>query len=189
MNWDDLNQLTQPSWINLSELSNLLLSSDNLYLSGWAGEADPLLEKAETFAEANDEGSCYHPPIVVGGLYLNGLAFVFWCDPDDGYRSYLTDVLVFPHQKFTTMFSPVPVQAVVAKDIEDFGENSALLHLMATDINQSVAQFGTDYSDSYYPTGIFYLDAQTLNEAIPLGLRRTLKNAVGDLGEHTVRKI
>ena len=60
MTWDELNQLTEPSWINLSELSDLLLSSDNLYLSGWAGEGDPLLAKAETLGEVNDEGSCFH---------------------------------------------------------------------------------------------------------------------------------
>lgn len=191
MNWDELNQLTEPSWINLSELSDLLLSSDNLYLSGWAGEGDPLLAKAETLGEVNDEGSCFHPPMVVGGLCLNDLAFVFWCDPDDGYRSYLTDALVFPHQKFATMFSPVPVQAVAAEEVQEWGDpqNPSLLNLIATDIQKSVAQWGTDYDDSYYPIGIFYLDTQTLNEAIPLALRRTLKNQVGDLGTNSLRKI
>lgn len=191
MTWDELNQLTEPSWISLTELFTLLLSSDNLYLSGWAAEGDPLLKKAAILSENNYENSYFDPPSVVGGLCLNNLAFVFWCDPDDGYRSYLTDVLVFPHQKFTTMFSPVPVQAVIAEDVEDFGDsqNTTLLNLMATDINKSVAQFGTDYSDDYYPTGIFYLDAETLDEAIPLAIHRTLKDVVGDLGLKSVRKI
>jgi len=190
MTWDELNQLTEPSWINLSELSSLLLSSDDVYLSGWASEGDPLLKKAQTLSEKSDN-PYFDPPSVVGGLCLNDLAFVFWCDPDDGYRSYLTDVLVFPSQQFATVFSPVPVQAVIAEDTEDFSksQNTSLLNLMATDINRSVAQFGTDYSDSYYPTGIFYLDAQTLDEAIPLAQHRVLSNMVGDFGVKSVRKI
>lgn len=190
MNWDYLQQLEEPSWINLSELLNILLSSDDVYLSGWASEGDPLLKKAETLSEKSDS-QYFEPPSVVGGLCLNNLAFVFWCDPDDGYRSYLTDVLVFPGQQFATVFSPVPVQVVASEEAQEWGDpqNPTLVNLIATDINKSVAQLGTDYDDSYYPTGIFYLNPQNLDEAVPLAQRRTLKNAVGDLGVLGVRKI
>lgn len=192
MNWNDLHNFNQPTWLERSELFALLIASENLLLSGWAKEGDPLIKKANELYEQQDQDtSFFEPPSVIGGLSLNGCSFVFWCDPDDGYRSYLSNILMIPNQKFATTFSPVPIQAVITEDAQQWGDptNPTLLSLMSTDINKIVAQVGTDYDDSYYPSCVFYLDTETLDEAMPLAIHRTLKNVVGGLGVNSVRKI
>lgn len=194
MNWNELKDLTEPTWINIDVLFKLMLSSDTMNLSGWASEGDPLFKTLETIVDQHVEKSYYEETSsLVGGVCINDVVIVFLHDPSDGYRSYLSQALVVPNKKLTTAFSPVPIRAVPV-DTQDWDkpqkpDESTLLNFVALDIDKSVLQMGTSYHDSYYPNSVLYLDAQVLDEAMPLAMHRTLSTVVGNSGSKSARKI
>lgn len=195
MNWSELENLTEPTWIDTDVLFKLMLSTEPMYLSGWASEGDPLFKTLEHSVDQHVEKSYYEETAsLMGGVCMNNTVIVFLHDPSDGYRSYLNQALVVPNTTLTTTFSPVPVRAVPANtqdwDSPQREDEPTLLDLIALDIDKSVIQLGTSYSDSYYPTSVLYFDTKALDEAMPLAIHRTLTNAVGS-GSTTkaIRKI
>lgn len=195
MNWNDLQTLTAPTWINLQEFYQLLLSSETMHLSGWASEGDPAFKSVAAVVTRHvGKAYCEDAPSLIGGVCLNGVVCVFLHDPSDGYRSYLSSALVLPKHSLTTTFSPVPIEALMASHTDHWDdpqthEHPSLLELVAVDTNQIVVRVGTDCHDSYYPSSVFYLDALRLDEAMPLATHRTLSNVVGNSGAKSVRKI
>lgn len=194
MNWKELADLTEPTWINIDVFFKLMLSSDCMHLSGWASEGDPVFKTLEPVVGQHVEKSPYEETSsLVGGVCVNDIVVVFLHDPSDGYRSYLSQALVVPNQKLTTTFSPVPIRAVPV-DTQDWdnpqsADETTLLDLIALDIDKSVLQLGTSFSDSYYPTSVLYFDAKVLDEAMPLAIHRTLSSLVGNAGVKSIRKI
>lgn len=194
MNWNELGDLTEPTWINMNMLFTLLLSSDTMTLSGWANEGDPIFKTLEPIVDQHVRKSYYEETAsLIGGVCINDVLIVFLHDPSDGYRSYLSQALIVPDKKLTTTFSPVPVRAVPV-DTQDWdnpqsADETTLFELVAVDIEKAVVKLGTSYSDSYYPSSVLCFDAQTLDKAMPLAMHRTLSTVVGNSGSKSARKI
>lgn len=194
MNWNELRNLTEPTWIKMDVLFTLLLSSSTMNLSGWANEGDPIFKTLEPIVDRHVKKSYYEETSsLIGGVCINDVVLVFLHDPSDGYRSYLSQALIVPDKKLTTTFSPVPVRAVPV-DTQDWdtpqsADETTLFELFAVDIEKAVVRLGTSYSDSYYPSSVLCFDAQTLDEAMPLAIHRTLSNVVENSGSKSVRKI
>lgn len=194
MNWNELRDLTEPTWINMNMLFTLLLSSDAMTLSGWANEGDPIFKTLDPIVDQHVRKSYYEETAsLIGGVCINDVLIVFLHDPSDGYRSYLSQALIVPDKKLTTTFSPVPVRAVPV-DTQDWdnpqsADETTLFELVAVDIEKAVVKLGTSYSDSYYPSSVLCFDAQALDEAMPLAMHRTLSTIVGDSGLKSARKI
>lgn len=194
MNWNELQDLTEPTWVDIDVLFKLMLSSNKMDLSGWANEGDPIFKTLEPIVDQHvTKSSCEETASLIGGVCINDMVMVFLHDPSDGYRSYLRRALIVPHEKLTTTFSPVPICAVPA-DTQDWEEpqqpdNPTMLNLVAMDIDKPVVQLGTSYSDCYYPNSVLYFDAKALDEAMPLATHRTLSGVVGNFGSKSVRKI
>lgn len=194
MNWNELDDLTEPTWVDMGVLFKLMLSSDKMDLSGWASEGDPIFKTLEPIVDQRVTKSYYEETSsLIGGVCINGVVIVFLHDPSDGYRSYLSQALIVPNEKLTTTFSPVPIRAVPT-DTQNWEDpqqpdNPSMLDLVSVDVGKPVVQLGTSYSDCYYPNSVLYFDAEALDEAMPLAIHRTLSGVVGNLGSKSVRKI
>lgn len=194
MNWNELGDLTEPTWVDMGMLFKLMLSSDKMDLSGWASEGDPIFKTLEPIVDQRVTKSYYEETSsLIGGVCINDVVIVFLHDPRDGFRSYLSQALIVPNEKLTTTFSPVPIRAVPA-DTQNWEEpqqpdDPSMLELVSVDVDKPVVQLGTSYSDCYYPHSVLYFDAEALDEAMPLAIHRTLSGVVGNLGSKSVRKI
>ena len=194
MNWNELEGLTKPTWIDTNVLFKLLLSAEPMYLSGWASEGDPVLETLAPIVGPHVKKSYFEEDSsLIGGVCINNTVITFSNDPSDGYRSYLGQALVVPDTTLTTTFAPVPIHAVPANtqdwDSPQSEDEPTLLDLIALDVDKSVMQLGTSYSDSYCPSSVLYLDAQALDEAMPSAVHRMLTQMVGSKHPAATRKM
>lgn len=143
MNWNELGDLTEPTWVDMGMLFKLMLSSDKMDLSGWASEGDPIFKTLEPIVDQRVTKSYYEETSsLIGGVCINGVVIVFLHDPSDGYRSYLSQALIVPNEKLTTTFSPVPIRAVPT-DTQNWEDpqqpdDPSMLDLVSVDVGKPV---------------------------------------------------
>jgi hypothetical protein len=93
---------------------------------------------------------------------LDNKAYCAIEDPSDGYRSCMQDIVEVPVDRVKNRFTPVPVMAThLTKKRGDCDI------LVLTDLNATVVylEVGTDNTDDYYPSFVWYFDPKTLTAA------------------------
>jgi hypothetical protein len=91
---------------------------------------------------------------------LDGVTYMALEDPEDGYRSCLGEILIVD-DKVKNTFEPIEV---VCQRIDD-PEKYDVLRMINPSISRIVVEFGTDYSDSYYPSFVSSFSPRYLTEA------------------------
>ena len=82
---------------------------------------------------------------------LDGVALFAIEDPDDGYRSALSDILVCPDATISNTFAACDVMG-------RYGKEDTLIELVDRITGKVVITIGTDNSDYYYPSFIGSFD-------------------------------
>lgn len=96
-------------------------------------------------------------------IMLDGVIYDVQEDPDDGYRSYLSDIYVRDLMPLNIWTPAEPVIGKLCQHNTDrwAGSNNSyhadlarcnIMELWSTITNKCVVEFGTDYADDYYPT-------------------------------------
>lgn len=106
-----------------------------------------------------------------GAVCLNGFTFVMFEDKDDGYRSGLRTILVFPGQQcITQLHTGIDVYVKKAQD-----ERENVLELYSPDVDKTLVRFGTNNSDEYYPNMVFFMDTENIDAAVRWSSRQMMK--------------
>ena len=81
---------------------------------------------------------------------LDGVVYIAFEDPEDGYRSSMKELIVSPSSEITNVF---PANRVVAKKKanDSYGTDDTL-ELIDVVTGKVVLEVGTDNSDDYYPS-------------------------------------
>ena len=96
---------------------------------------------------------------------LNGITYVAYADPDDGYRSY--GIFAKSKEECQYKFPPqkVKVTNYVEKDDSDetyYPTNIKKIVITDAVTGDEILVIGTDYSDDYYPCAIFRYTPENL---------------------------
>ena len=113
-------------------------------------------------------------------LFIDGAMYVVQEDPDDGYRSYMKDrILVADTMPINIWLPPEEIIGKhVEKDSDRYGRDGNdehqyytrdacdVMELWSTKTNLCVVEFGTDYTDDYYPvfTSAFHPQNMSINK-------------------------
>lgn len=138
-----------------------------------------------TEAEADPPDSLWkEQPVDYMYFMLDGVIYRVQEDPDDGYRSHLEDIIVVDQMPLNVW---QPAEEVIGHhaqkqselidhrfDPEGYYEDRCdIVQLISTTTAKPVLEFGTDFSDDYYPSFVarFYPQKMGINErqAILLG--------------------
>lgn len=79
---------------------------------------------------------------------LDGVVYIAVEDPDDGYRSHLSEILI--GDKITNKFKKCHVRGKWI-DKNEYGENCDIIQFIDDLTNKVVLEIGTDNTDDYYP--------------------------------------
>jgi hypothetical protein len=148
-----------------------------------------------TEAEADPPDSLWKDqPVDYMYFMLDGYVYRVQEDPDDGYRSHLEDIIVVDQMPLNVWQPAEEVMGHHAQkqselidhtfDPESYYEDRCnIVQLISTTTAKPVLEFGTDYSDDYYPSfvarfyplkmGINERQAILLGEENEIGKRRT----------------
>ena len=96
-------------------------------------------KKIDDWEEA-DEGICF---------ILDDKKYQIYCDPSDGYRSYLTDLYTDESVKCSNCFKDKEVFIVDASKLQKDCNSEGIVILSMT--GKIIGKIITDYSDSWYP--------------------------------------
>lgn len=108
-------------------------------------------------------------------VMLDGVIYNFQEDPDDGYRSYLGDIVVCDSlMPLNVWMPPEEVMCrVIEKDSERYGNDNKsyayredrcqILELWSTKTNLCVLEVGTCYADDYYPSFVDAFHPQNMS--------------------------
>ena len=96
---------------------------------------------------------------------LDGIVYVAFEDPSDGYRSSMDKLIVSPSPEMTNVFPAISVVAKKkANDEGDYGAVNDTLQLVDVVTGKVVMEVGTDNTDDYYPS--FVSNFQPENMAV-----------------------
>lgn len=108
-------------------------------------------------------------------LFIDGVMYVVQEDPNDGYRSCMKDrILVADTMPINIWLPPEPV---IGRHIAKYSDRYArtgtkewyscdrcdVMELWSTKTNLCVVEFGTDYSEDYYPSFVSAFHPQNLS--------------------------
>ena len=88
--------------------------------------------------EIYDDGICF---------IIDGIKYQIYCDPDDGYRSYLSDLYMDESVECRNNFEPEDVFIVDAKTLH-YGYKGIVIYSMDGKV---LAKMYTDCDDEWYP--------------------------------------
>jgi hypothetical protein len=92
---------------------------------------------------------------------LDGVSYMAVEDPEDGYRSCLGRIFIGVEVK--NVFDPIEVLCV--KKEEKQHDPCDILQMINPLISKVIVEFGTDYSDDYYPSFVSSFSPRYLTEA------------------------
>ena len=123
---------------------------------------------------------------------LDGKNYACYADPDDGYRSY--GCLFETNDTPTNTFPPQEVFATTETEdsVDDNGWPRAYSILyLCNSAGEVILKLGTDYSDSYYPYGIFGWNPENLdiNKSRNLSVYEILEKKLQELGVSYQREV
>lgn len=104
---------------------------------------------------------------------LDGKVYAATEDPDDGYRSSMSDIALLGDVQMRNVFTPTPVIARYVSEREAYegaGYNyqADILELVDATTNRVVLEVGTDNTDDYYPSFVsaFHPEAMACNDGL-----------------------
>lgn len=109
-------------------------------------------------------GICYHirDDEDDGGIafILDGVTYYIGTDPNDGYRSMCTEMIIDNNIKVDYKF---PSQDVIVTTLDE--DDGLYLLILNSTSGATILKVGTNYSDSYYPSAIieYYPDNLPVN--------------------------
>jgi len=121
------------------------------------------------FTSYRDEGCyCEGANINCCLFKLDGNVYVAAEDPEDGYRSCLNGVYRTRDMKLETEFEPINICGHIFG--EQDGHKCDIMELIDIKTGKAVLEFGTDYTDDYYPCYVatFYPENMSLNKDVEL---------------------
>ncbi len=80
---------------------------------------------------------------------FDGVTYMVYCDPDDGYRSYCSDIIVCKEKSRFTI--PDVDVLCIKKDEELQGDELDMMKVINADTGKTIFEIGTDYYDRFYP--------------------------------------
>jgi hypothetical protein len=109
-----------------------------------------VLDGVDTYIEQVKKYSDYAEDANVIRFRLDGVVYIAFEDPSDGYRSSLDKLIISPTAEMTNTFPPIRVLAKM-KTNGSYSENDTL-ELIDLVTAKVVMEVGTDNSDDYYPS-------------------------------------
>ena len=102
----------------------------------------------------------YSPDSCAVNFVLDGVTYTALEDPDDGYRSLLLGVF----KNITSVkYTFQPCQVVCSTASTSYDPNSPDILVMRDSVTgEIVLSVGTDYSEDYYPTFVYYWNPKNL---------------------------
>lgn len=97
---------------------------------------------------------------------LNGTVYIAVEDPEDGYRSCMSELFVDNDAKLSNVFPMVEVVGTHRTKYENGGE-SDVLELIDAATGKVVLEVGTENTDDYYPSFVasFHPENMVINQA------------------------
>lgn len=147
-------------------MKNDLISNGIHYLSGVGS------------IQFTDENSLNYNEIEGYLFEIDGITYLAYLDPNDGWRSY---GVIQPTAKYKCQYRFPPQKVVVTnkhingKQTDDLGYskdlNQDFLIIKDAILNKEVLAVGTDYSEDYYPVAIFRYSPMNLYSNVVKDMR------------------
>ena len=93
---------------------------------------------------------------------LDGVVYVAFEDPSDGYRSSMDKLIVSPTPEMTNVFPATNVLARKKAD-DEYGSVNDTLELIDMVTGKVVMEVGTDNTDDYYPSFVSNFQPENLS--------------------------
>lgn len=165
--------------IDFSEFAHVFLEKTGI-LKAIALEGDPLLNKAVKnlqLKNVENAGYDYGNHSIRGAVSMEEATFVFLEDGDDGYRSYLGEVLVLPGQKCVSQLHAGIEVFIISKQTQ----HQEIFEMCSKETEKTLLTFGTDRQDDWYPCARFYLEIEGIDEAVRLSVKSALHEQINQL--------
>lgn len=140
----------------------LFLKSGQAQLSGVAMEGDPKINKLLELliSEKSENSDYFYANVFRFALTLNRSTYLFFEDPSDGYRSYLSEIFQVTGFRLHNHFKPLLVNV---EESETY--NHDVFKLLCRRTGHLICEIGTDNTDDYYPSCVAFFDASVLETA------------------------
>lgn len=92
---------------------------------------------------------------------INGTVYVVIEDPDDGYRSCMSELKVLKSSEMGNVFTPIEVVGIYRDKRRYWSCN--ILELVDINNGKTVLEVGTDNTEDYYPSFVAHFSPENMS--------------------------